>query len=53
MAESERTVRAIEQALRRQFGISHTTIQVELGNPATDDGHAAAERNYLHPPLAG
>jgi len=53
MAESERTVRAIEHALRRQFGISRTTIQIEVGNSARDDGHAAADRDYLHPPLVG
>mgnify|MGYP001175621016 CR=1 FL=1 len=47
-ADAEHAVRAVEQSVCGQFGIAHTTIQVEQCHPCAADGHAPGEHNHPH-----
>ena len=50
LAAGEHLVRHLEQRLCADFGIAHTTIQVEACHPCHDDGlHAAGSHNHPHP----
>ncbi len=49
LAEGEHVMRHIEQALCEQFGIGHTTIQVEACHQCeVPAGHLAGEHNHPH-----
>jgi cobalt-zinc-cadmium efflux system protein len=48
MADGEHAVRSIEQSVCRDFGIAHTTIQVEMCHPCAHDSHAAGQHNHPH-----
>lgn len=52
LPESERVMRAVEESLCAQFGIGHTTIQVENCTPCHDEAQHLMHHNHPHIRLA-
>lgn len=52
LPESERVMRAVEEGLCAQFGIGHTTIQVENCTPCHEEAEHLMHHNHPHIRLA-
>ena len=48
MSEAEHTMRRLEQRLCDEFGIGHTTIQLESCHPCLDVAHGPGQHNHPH-----
>lgn len=53
MSEAEHTMRHLEQSLCAEFGIGHTTIQLESCHPCSEVSHGPGEHNHPHPEPLG
>jgi len=50
LADAEHLMRDLEQRVCGEFGISHTTVQLEMCCPCPDtDGHGPGDHNHPHP----
>ena len=49
ISEAEHHMRRMEQRVCEQFGIGHTTIQLESCHPCVSDSHLPGDHNHPHP----